>query len=80
MTALLEDVTRRGGGDWILVIVLVVTILALAYGLYTRTGSGIELHPWGKHGGDDPQPGAVGPGETSGRDEGEHAPWEHGTK
>jgi hypothetical protein len=80
MLALLDDVTGRAGGDWILVIVLVVTILALAYGLYTRTGSGIERHPWGNRHSHDPQPGAVGPGETSGRDEGEHVPWEHGTK
>jgi hypothetical protein len=80
MLALLDDVTRRGGGDWILVIVLAVTIIALAYGLYTRTGSGIELHPWGRREDDDPQPGAVGPGETSGRDEGEHAAWNRGTR
>jgi hypothetical protein len=80
MLVFLDDVRRRGGGDWILVVVLVVTILALAFGSYTRSGSGIELHPWGRRSGDDRQPGAVGPGETSGRDEGEHAPWEHGTR
>ncbi len=70
-------------GALIFAAVLVITMLAVAYGLYTRTGSGINPRPWGTERRDssaDMQPGAQGVGETSGRDEGEHAPVQHGTR
>lgn len=30
---------------WILLIVLILLVLGLAYGLYTRKGSGVNVHP-----------------------------------
>jgi hypothetical protein len=30
---------------WILLIVLILLVLGVAYGLYTRKGSGIDKHP-----------------------------------
>ncbi len=31
--------------SWLLIVVLVLLVFGLAYGLYTRKGSGIDLHP-----------------------------------
>ena len=69
-----------GNGEWIFMAVLLITLAALAYGLFTAEGSGITPRPWGSRRSSDPQPGAVGPEEVSGHDEREHVPWGHGTK
>lgn len=50
----------------ILVAVLVLVVIGMAYGLYTRQGSGIDHHPTGDSG--DPVPGdetktSAGPGD-----------------
>lgn len=67
-------------GGWILVVVAMVLFAGLVIGFFTRRGSGIEQHPRGrKRGGT--APGSHGPGETSGRDEGERTELgQHGTK
>lgn len=57
-----------GNGAWIFVAVLVVGLGGVIYGFFTVGGSGIEHHP---HDGSDGAPGAKGPSEASGRDEGE---------
>ena len=36
-----------GNGEWIFMAVLLITLAALAYGLFTAEGSGIALRPWG---------------------------------
>lgn len=52
----------------VLLVVLVVLVLAVAYGLFTVMGSGIsESRYEGRHG----PPGAEGPSEASGTDQGE---------
>ncbi|MEX2194066.1 MAG: hypothetical protein WD844_02165 [Thermoleophilaceae bacterium] len=66
-------------GGWILVVVAVLMILAVAYGFFTRSGSGIESHPRGRRRGGT-TPGAKGRSEASGQDQGESAPMQHGTK
>ena len=66
-------------GSWILVAVVVVILLGLVIGLFTSYGSGISPRPWGGRPASG-APGAEGPEEVSGRDEGEHAPMQHGTR
>jgi hypothetical protein len=39
--------TATALANWVFAGFLVVSVLALAYGLYTRTGSGINQHPYG---------------------------------
>jgi hypothetical protein len=57
--------------------VLIVMVFAVAYGLYTRTGSGINPRPWD---GSEGAPGAKGREEVSGDDQGEgSALAQHGT-
>ena len=56
------------GNSLILLAVLVVMVVFLGIGLYTRRGSGIETRPWD---GSQGAPGAAGPEEVTGRDEGE---------
>jgi hypothetical protein len=52
----------------ILLVVLVVVVLAVAYGLFTARGSGISKNRYeGRHA----PPGAEGPSEASGTDQGE---------
>jgi hypothetical protein len=71
---------------WILVLIIVALIvvaylLAIGYGVFTRTGSGITPRPWGRRSGPEPQqPGAEGTEETSGRDEGDRVPMDYGTR
>lgn len=65
------------GGDVFVLFVLVVFTLAVFFGLFTTTGSGIAEHPWRK-GGD--APGASGPDDRSGVDPRERTPWTRGTK
>jgi hypothetical protein len=54
------------GGNEIFLGVIVVLVIAVIYGLYTRTGSGIDQHPyrhiWGG------APGAAHDSELSGSD------------
>jgi hypothetical protein len=66
-------------GALILIAVMVLVLIALAIGLFTSYGSGIAPRPWAGGAGT-AAPGADGPEETSGRDEGEHAPVQHGTR
>ena len=56
------------GNSLILLAVLVIMVAAVIVALYTRRGSGIETRPWD---GTQRAPGAAGPEEVSGRDEGE---------
>jgi len=56
------------GTSLILLGVLIVTLGALMFALYTRKGSGIETRSWD---GTQRAPGAKGREEVSGRDEGE---------
>ena len=66
-------------GSWIILGVVLVMLAGLIYGFYTRGGSGISSHPRGDRRGGT-APGSQGPSEASGRDEGESAPVQHGTK
>ena len=52
----------------ILIAVLVVEVLGVAYGVFTARGSGITERPYE---GRDVPPGARGPSEASGTDQGE---------
>ena len=52
----------------ILIAVLVIVVLTVAYGLFTTRGSGISESPYE---GRDAPPGAGGPSEASGTDQGE---------
>jgi hypothetical protein len=61
----------------IVLAVLIVLVFVIAYGLYTRKGSGINPRPWDGSGG---APGAEGREEVSGHDQGEgSALAQHGT-
>ncbi len=56
---------------------IVVMLLAVGYGYFTREGSGIASHP--THG--DDAPGSIGRTESSGQDEGQGSTLEtHGTQ
>ena len=56
-------------GGWIVALVFVVIIVAVAFGLFRREGAEIDEHPLG---GDrtDAAPGAEGKGELTGQDAG----------
>lgn len=65
------------GGSWIFLGFIVFMLVAVIIVLYTRKGSGIDQHPYGKiYSG---QPGARGESHVSGHDEREHD-WSRGTK
>ncbi|HYP49155.1 MAG TPA: hypothetical protein VEQ61_11000 [Thermoleophilaceae bacterium] len=65
-------------GSWIFLLVLVLILVGIIFGYYTRTGSGIDQHP---SDGLDGAPGAEGQSELSGRDEGEGSALDtHGTR
>jgi hypothetical protein len=52
--------------------------VGVVVGYYTRAGSGITPRPYGKvYGG---APGAIGPGDVSGRDPRERVDWSRGTR
>jgi hypothetical protein len=59
------------GNSLILLAVLVVLVFFVGFGLFTRRGSGINTRPWD---GSQNAPGAEGPEEVSGQDEGEVDP------
>ncbi len=69
-SALASMVVAVSDYGWILAASVVVMFLALAYGLFTRRGSGINPRRWAKRRGGE-APGAEGRGEVSGRDQGE---------
>jgi hypothetical protein len=54
--------------DLIFIIVVVILVIGVIYGLYTARGSGISPNPYE---GRDAPPGAEGPSEVSGTDQGE---------
>ena len=56
------------GNSFILLAVLVVMVFAVAYGLFTVRGSGISKTP---DDGKESAPGAMGPSEVSGVDQGQ---------
>jgi hypothetical protein len=65
-------------GSYTFLAFLIVFFFAVVYGLYTRSGSGINQRPYGKiYGG---APGAFGPSSLSGRDERERVDWSRGTR
>jgi hypothetical protein len=67
-----------GEGTWVIVLVAFLILAGVVYGFYTRGGSGIEQRPIDAERG---APGAKGPSEVSGRDEGEGSPFDtHGTR
>jgi hypothetical protein len=66
------------GGTVVFIAILIVIGLAIAYGIYTRTGSGVGQHPWRRGAGSD-APGAEGPDEYAEEDE-ERVPFDHGTR
>jgi hypothetical protein len=63
----------------IFVLVALLLFVGIVYGFYTRAGSGIEQRRFEKQRSTERAPGAAGPSETSGRDEGESPPAERGT-
>ena len=65
-------------GSSIFLVVILVILGGLIFGMFTRVGSGIDHHP---HDGSEGAPGAKGPSETSGRDEGDGSAFDdHGTR
>lgn len=61
----------------IVLLVLIVMVPALAYALFTVNGSGINTHRFNSQS----APGSRGPGEPSGKDQGEGSAFEqHGTR
>ena len=66
------------GGSFIFLGVMLVALVGLVFGYFTRIGSGINPRPYNKiYGG---APGAFGPGSVSGRDDREQADWSRGTR
>jgi hypothetical protein len=65
------------GGAVVFFIFTVAFLVAVTYGLYSRTGSGIGQHPYGDvHGG---APGARGESRMSGSADRDVIGWTHGT-
>lgn len=66
------------GGSFIFVAIVVVILVGVVLGFYTRKGSGIDEHP---NDGLDGAPGAEGRSEVSGKDQGEGSAFDtHGTQ
>jgi hypothetical protein len=66
------------GGSFVFLAVILLLLVGLIYGFFTRSGSGIDSHPTDSRGG---SPGAVGPTEASGHDAGEsHVFSDHGVR
>jgi hypothetical protein len=65
-------------GSWVMLGFCVFLFFAVVVGYFTQTGSAITPRPYGKvYGG---APGAIGPGEVSGRDPRERVDWARGTR
>lgn len=74
----LTPLAAFANGSFIFVAVVVVIFFAVAFGFYTRRGSGIDEHP---SDGLDGAPGAQGRSEVSGKDQGESSALDtHGTR
>jgi hypothetical protein len=71
------DVLAISGTNIALAVVIVAMLVGVIFGFYTAVGSGIGQRP---HDGSGDAPGAKGQSETSGRDEGEEAPMDRGTR
>jgi len=69
------------GGSFIFLAVIVVIFFAVAYGYFTKRGSGINTRSWdGESSGGTRAPGAKGPESVTGKDEGEGSNLDtHGT-
>ena len=67
-------------GSLIFLAFLVIAFFAVAFGYFTRTGSGINPRPYGKISGH--APGANTPGEVSGHDpqQARVSDWSRGTR
>lgn len=67
--------------QWAVLIVALVVLGGLVIGFYTRTGSGIAVHPHGaREDGSEQAPGASGGEDVSGRDPREVPDPEHGAR
>ncbi len=69
-------------GSLIFLAVILVVLLGVIWGYYTKSGSDIALRPSDGlgHGGDSQAPGAAGPDSITGKVDGEQDPFEtHGT-
>jgi hypothetical protein len=67
-----------GGGTWVLLIVILLLLVGVVYGFFTRRGSGIDQHRVGH---ESDAPGGRGKSEVSGKDEGEGSTLDtHGTR
>lgn len=70
-------IAALAGGSLILLGFMVFMFVGVVVGYYTRRGSGIDEHPYGKiYGG---APGAIGPSRISGHD-GLERNWSRGTR
>ena len=70
-------IAALAGGSFYILAFMVFMFAGVVVGYYTRKGSGIDEHPYGKiYGG---APGAVGPSRISGHDGREHN-WSRGTR
>ena len=66
------------GGSWIFLGVILLILAGVVYGLYTRSGSGIDEHPLDAR---QEAPGAKGQSEIAGSDQGEGSAFDtHGTR
>lgn len=72
-------ISALAGGSFIFLGFIFFMFVAVVVGFYTRKGSGIDEHPYGKiYGG---APGAHGPGSASGRDDRvAMSTWSRGTR
>jgi hypothetical protein len=68
-----------GSGEWILVLVVVLMIIGVAVGLFSRAGSEISSHPRGRHRSGSGGSAPSGDGELPG-DEGRRFPSTRGTR
>ena len=66
------------GGSFIFLAAMIIVLVGVIVGYYTRIGSGINPRPYNKvYGG---APGAYGPSDVSGKDHREHVSWSRGTR
>jgi hypothetical protein len=72
------NVIALADGSWVILGVMVLMFVGIVIGYYTQVGSGITARPYGKiYGG---APGAIGPGDVSGKDHREAVAWSRGTR
>ena len=74
----MEAIVEYANGSLVFLFVIIVGFFGIAYGYFTQVGSGITARPYGKvYGG---APGAIGPGNVSGKDHRERVAWSRGTR